>query len=76
MKRDKYKETLQNLKYHIEESDDIEEIKKHLNFLIDFNIKCLTDIENLKSEFKKIQTFLTDKNIITRKLSKKDITKN
>jgi len=76
MKRDEYKETLQNLKYFVEECDDIEEIKKHMDFLINMNMNCMETIHNLKNELKKIHLFLTDKKIITRKLSHKDITEN
>jgi len=76
MKRDKYKETLTNLKYFIEESDDIEEIKSHLEFLINMNMNCMETIFNLSEELHKIHSFLNDKKIITRKLSHKDITEN
>jgi len=76
MKEEKYKETLKNIKYFIEESDDIEDIKKHTDFLIELNMNCIETIQRLKEELKKIHLFLTDKKIITRKLSQKDITEN
>jgi len=76
MKESKYKETLKNLKYFIEESDDIEEIKKHTDFLIELNMNCIETIQKLKEELKKIHLFLTDKKLVSHKLSQKDITEN
>ncbi len=76
MKRNEYIETLQNLKYFIEESDDIEEIKKQFMFLINMNMNCMETIHNLKTELKNIHIFLADENVISHKLIKKDITEN
>lgn len=76
MKRNEYKRTLTDLKYFIEESDDIEEIKKHMDFLINMNMNCMETIYELQEELKYIKDFLSEKKIITRKLSQKDITEN
>ena len=72
MKRDEYKETLQNLKYFIEECDDIEEVKKHTEFLIKMNMNCMETIYELQEQLKYIKDFLSERKLVVRRLTTKD----
>lgn len=72
MKRDDYKETLLNLKYFVEECDDIDEVKKHMQFLIKMNMNCMETIYDLQEQLKYIKEFLSERKLVIKKLTTKD----
>lgn len=58
------KEILEDLKYYLHESDDIDEIKEKIDFLINMNLKAINDIHKLKKEIKQLYKFFNKKEII------------